>query len=328
MRSGILTEGRPARPSVVESLGAPTRVDVVAASQRLEHRIRRTPLLDATTGDGARLVLKLECFQVSGSFKIRGATNRILLDERRHAGVVAASGGNHGAAVAHACRDLGLKADVFVPASSPHHKLRRITDAGAELHVVDGPFTEAAARCTEFAAEYGALLVHPFDDPAVIAGQGTLGVEILDQCAGVTKIVVAVGGGGLAAGLAVAVDGKTELLAVEPEACPTLSAALEAGRPVLVEVGGVAADSLGAPLLGDLAFDILAPTVSSVIAVSEKDIVAAQQSLWDAFRLAVEPAAGCCWAAAQCAAASMSPEDIIVVVVCGANLDPQTVVEW
>lgn len=305
-----------------------SHAEVDAAAERLDGHIRHSPLFSIPTPPGApRISLKLECFQISGSFKFRGALNRILLDEHQHSRAAAASGGNHGAAVAHACKSLGLGADIFVPENAPRRKLDLIRAAGGRVHVVSGPFTEAARLCADFAAEHDALLIHPFDDPAVVAGQGTVGTEILQQCPEVTAVTVAVGGGGLAAGIAVALAEKGRLLPVEPSACPTLASALSAGAPTPVPVGGVASDSLGAPILGRLAFEILAPVTQDVILVSDDAILDGQRRLWTEFRIAVEPAAGCCWAGTELALNSLERDDHLVAVICGANFDLAMLVE-
>ena len=238
------------------------------AVDRLRGRIRRTPVLELAAGDVERLSLKLENLQLSGSFKIRGAMNRILADKGAHDRVVAASGGNHGVAVARTCRALGLEVDVFVPASSPPEKTGRMTMLGARVHVVDAPFTEVEQQCTEYGREIGALFVHPFNDAAVIAGQGTLGLEMVEQIPDLRTVYVSVGGGGLAAGLARSLPESVHIVAVEPEACASLTAALAAGRPVPTPVGGVAADSLGAPIVGDRAFATLRPRVRPTLTVT------------------------------------------------------------
>ena len=304
------------------STGSVTRGHVVAAFSRLEGRIRHTPLMMLPPDTrGWRVALKLECLQISGSFKFRGATHRLLLDEGRHERVTAASGGNHGAAVAQACQGLQLTADIFVPASSPMHKLRQIKASGARLHLVEGSFSEAAKRCQEFAAVEDALFIHPFNDPGVVAAQGTLGLEILEQCPQVTKVVVAVGGGGLAAGITAALNGEAEVVAVEPRECPSLAMALAAGEPVEAPARGIAADSLGAPVIGELAFSILAPTVNEPVLLDDAAILTAQRSLWSQFRLAVEPAAACGWAALEAIAPSLDSDDCVVLLVCGGNAD-------
>jgi threonine dehydratase len=299
-----------------------TRDEVQRAAERLRGLVRWTPLLEIDPEPRhPRVALKLECLQASGSFKLRGATNCILLDEGRHERVVATSGGNHGIAVAHACRQLGLAADVFVSASAPMHKVRSMEAAGARVHRVDHPSPEVAARCLKFAERHEALFVHPFDDPAVVAGQGTLGLEILEQSPDVTHIVVAVGGGGLAAGLALALAGTVQVMPIEPARCPTLAAALDAGHPVPVEVGGVAVDSLGSPLLGNLAYAVLSPLIRSVTLVSEDEIRVAQRQLWRKYRLAVEPAAASAWAAVLGGELELGPDARVVVIVCGGNVD-------
>lgn len=287
------------------------------AARRIAGRVRRTPVLDLETGSGSPVVLKLEQLQLSGSFKIRGAMNRILADGGRHSRVVAASGGNHGVAVTETCRQLGLDVDVFVPATSPPGKLARMDELGARVHVIDASFTEVEARCQEFGREHDALFVHPFDDPEVMAGQGTLALEILDQVPDVRSVFVAVGGGGLAAGISQALPDHVELVAVEPEACPSLQAALAAGRPVGVPVGGVAADSLGAPLLGERAYEVLSHRVESVLSVTEEEIIAAQLALWDGARVVAEPAAAAAYAGYLKRA---DPGPGQVVIICGANI--------
>jgi threonine dehydratase len=301
---------------------AVTRHDVEDAAGRLAGRIRRTPVFDLPPGpNGESVSVKLEILQASGSFKIRGATNRIAMDGARGR-VTAVSGGNHGAAVAQASRSLGVRADIFLPSDSPQHKRQRIEAEGATLHVVEGTFADAAEECSRFTEDSGALLVHPFNDPGTIAGQGTLGLEVLEQCPDVAKIVVAVGGGGLAAGVAIAVDGAAEVVAAEPTACPSLAEALKAGRPTPVPVGGVASDSLGAPMIGELPFGILSPRVKQLIQVSDEEMVRAQRDVWDDLRLCVEPAAACAWAAAWADGVAV-PGERVVIVLCGANADPR-----
>src|SRR5262249_34586277 len=248
-------------PSPMSSDTSPrlTRADVERAAERLHGHVRRTPMLVLDREpDRPQIALKLECLQVSGSFKIRGATNRILLDGGRHERVVATSGGNHGIAVAHVSRRLGLRADLFVTPHAPAYKMRAIEAAGARVHRAD-PSQDLVSVAREFAEEHSALYVHSFDDPGVVAGQGTLGLEILEEHPDATHVVLAVGGGGLGAGIAVAVGERVRLVPVEPSLCPTLAAALEAGHPVPVEVGGVAADALGALRLSELAYALLSP---------------------------------------------------------------------
>lgn len=290
-----------------------------AARARIAPFTRVTPLLVPEPAIH-RVALKLENLQISGSFKLRGALNRMMVDEGRHRRVAAASGGNHGIAVAYAARELGLGADVFVPASCPSEKRRLIEQSGAQLHIVEKPFQLVDELCRSFASESGALYLHPYDDPEIVAGQGTVALEILEQSPDVSSVVVAVGGGGLASGIAAGLGGRAKLIAVEPERCPTLNAALAAGTPVPVDVGGVAEDSLGAPILGAIAYGILARAVEGVTLVSDDAILRAQQSLWDAARLMVEPAAACAWAAVTQGMMDTSSEGTMVVVCCGGNI--------
>ena len=216
---------------------------------------------------------------------------------------------------------IGVTADVFVPSTSPAEKIDLIRRTDATLHIVDGPFSEVNNQCSAFAHEHDALFVHPYDDAQVIAGQGTLALEILEQMPSVTMVLASVGGGGLAAGLAAGLDAKAKLVAVEPRASPTLTEALKAGRPVQVPVGGVASDSLGAPILGAIAYDILAAALGALVVVSEKEIVAAQRWLWEACRLPVEAAAASAWAALTSGKLQPRPEERVAVICCGGNLD-------
>jgi len=295
--------------------------DVRAAAQRLQGQVRRTPTLDLPRVEGrAALTLKLECLQDAGSFKIRGATNRILLEQPQCTRVVAASGGNHGAAVALAGRRFGLEADIFVPDFAADHKLRQIESYGARVHQFDEPFTEITRRAAEHAVVHDGLFIHPFDDPKVLAGQGTLGLELAEQCPTVTKIVIAVGGGGLAAGVTVALNGAAEVVAVEPTSCPSLSVAFERGSPIEAPVGGIAADALGAPVVGEHAFDVLSAAICPPLLLEDDAIVRAQRALWRSFRIAAEPAAACAWAGLE-QLASLTEDEHVVVVVCGGNVE-------
>ena len=304
-------------------LGSLSLEDVQQASRRISNLARRTPIIGIRDVQWRTPIgLKLENLQLSGSFKLRGALNRILADGSCHDRVAAASGGNHGIAVGHASRLVGIGADVFVPASCPAEKKSLIEGSGARLRVVDGPFTLVEEECREFAQNSGALYIHPYDDPDVVAGQGTVGLEILEQVPDVTHVLVAVGGGGLAGGMATALAGRARVVAVEPEACPTLARALAAGRPVPVEVGGVAQDSLGAPMLGGVAFNVLASVVESVVMVTDEEIVDAQKSLWELSRMLVEPAAACGWAALVNRKLPVHALNRVVVVCCGGNVDP------
>ncbi|GGO45491.1 serine/threonine dehydratase [Streptomyces lasiicapitis] len=305
--------------------------DVHAAADRIRPYARRTPLLDLEIDD-RRVLLKLEHLQRGGSFKLRGALNAILsgaLDDH----LVAASGGNHGLAVATAASLLGVSATVYVPTTVPAAKARRIEAAGARLVRHGATFAEAASAASDAAARPGHRFLHPYDDPDVIAGQGTVAAEILADAPDVDAIAVAVGGGGLAAGTALAFDGEGRVVAVEPEHCRCLYDALAAGEPVDSAVDSVAASATGASRVGEIPFDVLsghpdradhsdrpghsAHDVSSVL-VSDEQILRARDRLWEECRIAVEPAAAVAFAAWL---AGQVPGDRPCLIVCGANAD-------
>jgi threonine dehydratase len=276
----------------------------------------------ALGGIPGELVLKLELLQYTGSFKPRGAFNRMLSGDVDSSGVLAASGGNFGLAVAFAARQLGHRAEIFVPDTSPEVKIARIRQYGAEVHVIPGFYADAAAACEERAMQTGALFMHPYDQPEVVAGQGTIGLELSEQTPAIDTVLVAVGGGGLIAGIAAWFANDARVVGVEPERCPTLTAAFAAGRPVDVEVGGVAADALGARRLGDIAFEISQRFVERVVMVPDDAIVEARRRLWDEVHLVTEPGAAAPVAALLMEAYVPEPDERVVVVVCGANTDP------
>ena len=303
-----------------------TRDDVLAAQDRIAGRVRRTPLLAPAGTDG--VWLKLEHLQHCGVFKTRGAFNRQLAAIERgelgEAGIVVASGGNAGLAHAFAARALGIRATVFVPEAAPEVKVQRIRAYGAEVVRAGSEYAEAFAAAVDFAQARGAAFAHAYDQPEVAAGAGTLAEEVLEDEPSIDTIVVAVGGGGLYAGVAAAVRGRARVVAVEPEACPTLHRALEAGRPVDVEVSGVAADSLGARRVGDLAFAAAQAEPPVPVLVSEEAIVEARRRLWADYRIASEHGAATAYAALTSGAYVPAPDERVCVVVCGANTDPAT----
>ena len=302
-----------------------TRFDVEEAVQRIEPYVRRTPVLEIEPrafGLEGHLTLKLELLQHTGSFKPRGAFNRILTADIDESGVLAASGGNFGLAVAYAAHALGHPAEIFVPATSPAMKIERIRSYGATVHVVDGFYAEAYAACEERAFDTGAVFMHPYDQPAVVAGQGTIAAELTDQAPAVTTVIVAVGGGGLIAGIAAWYAGDARVVGVEPDRCPTLTAAMRAGEPVDVEVGGVAADALGAFRAGTIGFGIATRFVQQVVTVSDEDIMRARRLLWDECRVATEPGAAATLAALLSGAYPPLPDERVCLVLCGANADP------
>ncbi len=305
-----------------------TPADVEAARLRIAGRVRRTPVLELEAGAfdvPATLGLKLELFQLTGSFKTRGAFNRMLAAEVPEAGVIAASGGNFGLAVAYAARELGHRAEVFVPETSPPVKAAGIREYGAEVRLVPGYYTEALAVCKERARETGALFMHAFDQPEVVAGQGTVAQELAEQWPGFDTVLVAVGGGGLIGGVALWFDGSVRVIGVEPERCPTLHAALQAGELVDVEVGGIAADALGPRRAGHIAFDIATKMVEEVVLVPDEAIHEAQRRLWGEVRVVAEPGGAAAVSALLCGAYQPEPRERVAVLVCGANTDPATV---
>jgi threonine dehydratase len=271
----------------------PTPAAYRAAAARIATYVRRTPVLRATA-DGRPVAFKLEQLQVTGVFKIRGALNALL--ENRPAQVVTASGGNHGLGVATAARWLGVPATVFVPATVPEVKARRIAAAGAEVVKTGSVYAEAELAAREFAARDRLYYVHAYDDPAVVAGQGTAGLEILEDIPDCDAVAVPVGGGGLLAGVTGAIA-PVRVVGVEPEGCPTLHAAAAAGEPVEVGADSVAASALGASRAGDLALAAYRAHGVALALVSDAQIVAARDRLWEEFRLAVEPAAATVFAA-------------------------------
>ncbi|MET9340948.1 threonine/serine dehydratase [Nonomuraea sp. NPDC003804] len=297
--------------------------DVLAAADRIRGRVLRTPVVEV--GEG--LFLKLETLQHSGSFKVRGAFNRMLSAAVPDAGVIAASGGNHGLAVAYAARALGLRAEIFVPEVSSPVKVAGLRALGADVTQTGAIYSEAAEAAAKRAAETGALEVHAYDHPDVVAGQGTLGLELMEQTGGVDTILIAVGGGGFVAGVTVgsgASQGAPVVVAVEPERCPTLHQALKEGRPVPVAVSGVAADALGASRLGDVAYGIVERAGVRSLLVSDDAIEAARRTLWAEYRIAAEHAGATAYAALLSGAYERAPGERVVVVLCGSNTDPAT----
>ena len=299
--------------------------DIRAAYTRIREHIRRTPVMAAEPdafGTPAPLSLKLELFQHTGSFKPRGAFNTLLSEPAPAAGVVAASGGNHGAAVAYAARRLGLKARIFVPEISSPVKIARIREAGAEVVVEGARYADALALSEAYRTETGAFAVHAYDAPATIAGQGTVGLEWEEQAeAPLDTVLVAVGGGGLIAGIAAWFAGRVRVVGVEPEGAPTLHAALGAGEPVDVAVESIAADSLGARRTGPHVLEIARRHVDGVVLVPDAAIQEAQHRLWARLRIAAEPGGAAALAALLAGAYRPGVRERVGVLVCGSNVD-------
>lgn len=311
-----MTEPNPVVPLV-------GREEIAAAGGRISGLVRATPVIDLGGALGEwDLVLKLEHLQVTGSFKARGAFSA-LTAMTGAGGVVAASGGNFGAAVAYAASRLGRSATIFVPKTSPSEKIGRIRGHGADVRVIPGYYDEARRAAEELARERETALLHAYDQPEVVAGQGTLAQE-LDSQVDADVVLVAVGGGGLIAGIASWYQRDTRVVAVEPEMCPALNAATEAGRPVEVEVGGVAASSLGARVIGEHAWQARSLIEESLL-VREEAIVEAQRWLWEEVRLVVEPAAATTVAALRSGAYVPEKGARVVAVLSGGNVAPGSV---
>ena len=305
-----------------------TPAHIRAAHARIAPHIRRTPLLElASPIVGAPAVsLKLECLQHSGSFKARGAFHNLLTRPAPPAGCAAASGGNHGAAVAYAAGKLGVRARIFVPEIASANKVAKIRAYGAEAVIGGASYTEAQESCNAYVAETGALLIHPYDAPETIAGAATVALEWEEDLRrlgfdGLDTVLVAVGGGGLISGVAAWFAGRVRVVGVEPEGSRALHAALEAGGPVDVAVKSIAADSLGARRVGGFNFDICRRFVSEVALVPDEAIIAAQRRLWTEASIVAEPGGAAAFAALLSGAWRPAKAERVGVLVCGANAD-------
>ena len=301
-----------------------SRSAIEAAHARIASHIRRTPVWSPAPGafgyDGP-LSLKLEFLQHAGSFKTRGAFNTLLSRPLPAAGVAAASGGNHGAAVAYAARELGVRARIFVPEISSPAKIAVIRSHGAEVVIGGARYADAQAACDLYVAETGALRVHPFDAESTIAGQGTVGLEWEQDGPALDTVLVAVGGGGLISGIGSWWAGRVKVVGVEPEGSRALHAALEAAGPVDVGVDSVAADSLGARNTGDLVYSICRGAVDHVALVTDRAIRDAQALLWRDYRLATEPGGAAALAALISGAYKPRSGERVGVLLCGANVE-------
>ena len=277
------------------------RDSIIETCDVIQPYVRRTPVIETEAADwglGSFIaIFKLELLQRAGSFKTRGAFANLLMRAVPAAGVVAASGGNHGVAVAYAAQRLGKPARIFVPSVASPAKIARIRECGAELCVTGERYADALAESERWAASTGALRVHAFDQPETLLGQGTLALELEEQVANLDTLLVAVGGGGLLGGIAAWYGGRIRLIGVEPEAAPTLTRALAAGHPVEAEAGGIAADSLAPRKVGELMFPLAQRYAERVLLVSDEDIRTAQRRLWDTLRIVTEPGAAAPFAA-------------------------------
>lgn len=302
-------------------------VMIEEAARRIDGRVRTTPLV-TTDVAGRRVHLKLELLQHTGSFKPRGAFNRMLGEKTiPAAGVIAASGGNHGAALAYVAAQLGIPCEIFVADVTPEIKRRNIARHGATVTVGGPHYSDALATSLRRAEETGALEIHAYDHPVTVAGQGTMALELDAQLPHIGTVLMAAGGGGFIGGAAAWWEGSLDLVSVEPVGAPTIHAAREAGMPVPVDVSSVAADSLGSKIVGDAPFEAISRGVTHSVLVTDDDIRAAQRHLWDEFRLVVEPGGAAALAGLRSAAFTPTRDGEVVVVVCGSNCDPQTVME-
>jgi threonine dehydratase len=310
-----------------------TADDITAAAARIAPHVRETPLWrlpSSAFGLPAdappfEVLLKLEQLQRSGSFKARGMFNRLLSNPIPAAGVIAASGGNAGIATAVAAQALGVRAEVFVPSVISAAKRARLEALGATVVIAGAVYAEAAEACVARQRETGALMTHAYDQPEVVAGAGTLARELESQAGGAPDaVLVSVGGGGLVAGIAAWCAGRSRVIALEPELAPTLFRARAAGRPVDVEVGGIAADSLGARRIGSIAWAITQQHVAHAELLTDAAIRDAQRFLWTELKLAVEPAAALPLAALRSGRVRPAAGERIALIVCGANVDPAT----
>jgi threonine dehydratase len=308
-----------------------TRAEIEAAARRFEEHpgfVRRTPLWKlpgAAFGLGcAEVWLKLEQLQVAGSFKTRGMLNRLLANAIPASGVIVASGGNAGIATAAAAQALGVKCEVFVPTVCSPAKQARLRELGADVVVTGAVYAEALQACLARQQQSGALLTHAYDQPEVVAGAGTLALEIEEQGGTPDTVLVSVGGGGLIAGIASWFAERARVVALEPELAPTLCAARRSGEPVDVSVSGIAADSLGAKRIGAIAWEVTQRHVKDAMVLPDEAIRDAQWWLFKQMKLAVEPAAALGLAALQSGAYQPVAGEKVCLVLCGANLDPAT----
>jgi threonine dehydratase len=300
-----------------------TRERIAATEAVIRPHIRRTPLLQADLADfglaPGPLTLKLEMLQHSGSFKARGAFANLLLRKAPQAGVAAASGGNHGAAVAYAAQKLGAPATIFVPDITSPAKAARIRSYGAELVIAGNRYADALAASEAHVERTGAMPVHAFDQAETLLGQGSIGMELEQDAPGIDTVLAAVGGGGLIGGIAAWYAGRTRVVAVEPDLSPTLHAALAAGQPVDAPAGGIAADSLAPRRIGELMFPIARAHVEKVVLVGDDAIRRAQQALWEALRVVAEPGGATAFAALLSGQYEPAPGERVAVMLSGAN---------
>ncbi|MGR3291330.1 MAG: threonine/serine dehydratase [Paracoccaceae bacterium] len=304
--------------------------DIKAARDRINGYVRKTPVLAVEAGalfDGGPVTLKLEHLQHTGSFKARGAFNALLSNTLPKAGVVAFSGGNHGAALAYAATKLGVKSTIFVPDFAGPTKIGRMRHFGAEVIVMSEAVDKILQAFLDYADETGARAVHPYDEELVLAGQGTVGLELEQQVADIDTLVVSVGGGGLIGGLSVWFDGRIKIVAVESDGAATYATALAKGANSVILPTGVAASALGASSMGALPLEILAQIQPVSVTVPDSAIYAAQTRLWDTTRIIGEPGAATALAALTSGAYRPEKDERVCVLVCGSNATPNWFLE-
>ena len=300
----------------------PHRTDVESAAARLGEKIRHTPTLvlhGDELGVPYRVVLKLELLQHTGSFKVRGALNSVMSLDPGARSVAAASGGNHGAAVAWAAQRAGLAADIFVPSTATPAKLARIREYGGRLHTVEGDVGDALVACRELCERESVPLLHPYDTFETVCGAGTVGLEVGEAVPDAALVLVGCGGGGLYAGLTAALESRVPVRPLETELCPHLHVAREAGRPVPHTSAGAAADSLGPPQIGQLAFETAEKHDTTSLLVTEDELLAARRFLWERVRVLAEPGASVALAAVLSGKVEAHPGSSVVVLVSGGN---------
>ncbi len=299
------------------------REGIAATEPKIRPYIRRTPVLETDLRDfglaAAPVTFKLELTQHAGSFKTRGAFANLLLRQTPAVGVVAASGGNHGAAVAYAAKQRGVPARIFVPSISSPAKIQRIKDYGAELEVGGDRYADALAASEQWRAQSGALPIHAFDQVETMLGAGSVALELEQQAPDLDTVLVAVGGGGLIGGVAAWYAGRARVIGVEPELSPTLHDAFAAGRPVDAPTGGIAADSLAPKRVGELVFPVARRYVERVVLVTDEAIAAAQRALWNTIRIVAEPGGAAAFAALHSGRYVPAPGERVGVMVSGGN---------
>ncbi|MEO0783685.1 MAG: threonine/serine dehydratase [Pseudomonadota bacterium] len=297
--------------------------DIKAARDRIAGYVRRTPVMEMQIeGLTHPVALKLELAQHTGSFKPRGAFNTLLSSDVPEGGIVAASGGNHGAAVAYAANHLGHKARIYVPEIAGPSKIAMIERTGADLVVVEGKYFDALKAARAYEAETGAIQIHAYDLNTTVAGQGTVMLEWEEQGLEADTVLIAVGGGGLIGGAIAWVNGRRQVVAIEPEECPSLHDALKAGKPVETKAGGIAANALGPRQIGDICFGLAQAQSIQSILVSDDEIIEAQYLLWREARILTEPAGAAALAALTSGAYKPAPDERVAVLICGGNIAP------